>query len=112
RVLLAPGVESISANADRHVEVESDRESAPAGPLMALGELLVRDPFHEFVIGDFFFVRPPQHQQEIVIRPAPLQRPFPPWSAAVGPPPLEKSKMQQSGAAGAPGTPPRHVARR
>ena len=77
-VLVAPGVEAVRTHADRHVEIEPDRQSGVLREVAAGGQLLVGDPLQEFDEGKLLRIGCAQCGEPLRRRLPPFERPLPP----------------------------------
>src|SRR5262245_3719440 len=100
RILIAPGVEAITANADRNVEIESDRQAARAGSRTTAVELLVGHPLHKFDEANVRWLRAAKPIEGFLFRFTPLLRPFPPRMSEFPAQPLEAAKTSEGGTVG------------
>ncbi len=98
-VLVHPGVGAAGVNADRGVEIEPDRHSAPPRDIAAAFELALGVPLQEFVKAEFVGMAFAQPAQRVVAGLPPFLRPLRPCAGMLLPQRFEGGEAFERAAA-------------
>jgi len=92
RILIAPGIEAVRANADGDIEIEPERQLPFLGFRTTAVELIVGQPLDELKEPDRFCLGLTDPSEAFVFCSSPRGRPFPPGVAEFPPQPFKTCK--------------------